>query len=381
MKAPKRTKIWLLPIAILILVQCKPPNKSFNPDLVLVNGKIITVDSTDQIVEALAIKDGKILAIGSSEEIAALAGEITKKIDLAGRTVTPGLLDSHIHLSSSPWNSPDVVDLSYPNAKSIVEIKQLISEQVDKVSPGEWVQADGLDEGKLEEQRLILAEELDEVSPENPVWLSHTTGHYGVANTKALELAGINDDTPNPPEGIIERNSKGEANGTLKESAMGFVYRKLPPITVKDIEGGVAHMIKALNSEGMTGIKDPTVNEKRWKAYKNVLKSDSLNLRVFGLAVNRKFQHEWPYNNINVFRVPLPLVMSIWFWEALKFLLMVVAVPAQLGYMMNGTKISQGWIKETMVFPIFNPIRCEPCYQKFTRLESMLAPTPLEIAP
>lgn len=288
MKGVVGKKLWFIPIAILLLVQCQTASDIPAPDLILVNGKIITVDSTDQIVEALAIKDGKILAIGTSEEISALAVEASKKIDLGGRTVTPGLLDSHIHLSSSPWNSPDVVDLSYPNAKNIDDIKQLISEQVDKVSPGEWVQADGLDEGKLEEQRLILAEELDEVSPENPVWLSHTTGHYGVANTKALELAGITAKTPNPPEGIIERDLKGVANGTLKESAMGLVYRKLPPITVKDIEGGVGHMIKALNSEGMTGVKDPTINEKRWQAYKNLLKSDSLNLRVFGLWVGGK---------------------------------------------------------------------------------------------
>jgi predicted amidohydrolase YtcJ len=290
MKTNIKSKINLIfiAIAIMALVSCASSDEDKIPDLILVNGKIITVDSTGRIAEAIAIREDRILAIGSTGDIEALAGEATRRIDLNKRTVTPGLLDSHIHLSSSPWNSPNVVDISYPEAKNIEDIKRLISEKVEKVLPGEWIQAVGLDEGKLEEQRLITAEELDEISPDNPVWLSHTTGHYGVVNTKALEVAEIDRDTENPPEGIIDRDEIGNATGTLKESAMGLIYRKLPPTTVQDIENGIIYMTNALNSEGMTGVKDPTLNNKRWEAYKNVLNSGKLNLRVFGLWMGGK---------------------------------------------------------------------------------------------
>jgi len=279
--------IWIIGV-IMVLISCNSSNNIDSPDLILVNGKIITVDSTDRIVEAIAIKDGKIQAIGNSKEIADMAGEDTRRIDLNNRTVTPGLLDSHIHFSASPFNTPNTVDVSYPNAKNISDIKRLISEQIEKTSSGEWIQGVGLDEGKLEEQRLITAKELDEVSPDNPVWISHTTGHYGVANTKALELAGVNSETADPPEGIIDRDSQGVATGTLKESAMGLVYRILPSTSVEDIERGITHMTQAVNAEGMTGVKDPTLKKQRWAAYKNVLDSEKLNLRVFGLWIGGK---------------------------------------------------------------------------------------------
>ncbi|MFV0336660.1 MAG: amidohydrolase [Chthoniobacterales bacterium] len=254
-----------------------------HPDLILVNGKIITVDNNDRIVEALAIRNGKILALGNSEEIKALSGEGTRRIDLKGNTVTPGLLDAHMHLSASPFTIPNMIDVRYPNVKSIDDIKSLISAQIKKVSPGEWIQGKGLDEGKIKEKRLITAKELDEISPNNPVWLSHTTGHYGVANTKALEIAEIDATTPNPPEGIIERDASGTATGTLIESAMTLIYQKLPPLTVEDIEKGIAHMSDLLNSEGMTGAKDPTLTDERWEAYKNLLDSKKLKVRVLGL--------------------------------------------------------------------------------------------------
>lgn len=290
MNSKLRNKIGLIVIVIstLTLVQCKPNASIMAPDIILLNGKIITVDSTDRIAEAIAIKGNKIQAIGSTSEIEQLAGNETVRIDLNNKTVTPGLLDSHIHLSSSPWNNPNVVDISYPAAKNIEDIKRLISEKVQQVSPGEWIQAQGLDEGKLEDKRLITAVELDEISSQNPVWLLHTTGHYGVANSKALALAQIDKDTKNPPEGIIERDRNGKVTGTLKESAMGLIYQQLPDITVEDIENGISHMVNALNSEGMTGVKDPGLNTERWQAYKNILNADKLNLRVFGLWMGGK---------------------------------------------------------------------------------------------
>ena len=285
---PVALKIIRLSLLSIALIGCGAPAEQEAPDLILVGGNIITVDSTDRIAEALAIKENVITAIGTTQEIEALAGEATQRIDLNNRTVTPGLLDAHIHFSASPWSIPNMIDLSYPNVKSITEAKALIAQKAKAVKPGEWIQGVGWDEGKLEEQRLITARDLDEVSPDHPVWLRHTTGHYGVVNSAALELANINSDTPNPPEGIIDRDPSGKATGVLKESAMDLVYEQLPPSTIEDIEAGIIHMTKALHKEGMTGIKDPTLTDKRWQAYQNVLDAGHLNLRVFGLWIGGK---------------------------------------------------------------------------------------------
>lgn len=276
-------KIVIFGLLCFSIVQSNAQQKISFPDLILVNGNIITVDNEDRIAEAIAIRDNKIIAIGSTQEIEALAGKATPRIDLNKRTVTPGLLDAHIHFSSSPWTIPNMIDLSYPNVKSIKEVKELIAQKVKTVKPGEWIRGIGWDEGKLSEKRLITATDLDEVSPDNPVWLQHTTGHYGWANTKALQLAKINSGTPDPPEGVIEKDQSGKPTGVLKESAMGMVSKLLPSSTIKDIEAGISYLTKALNEEGMTGIKDPTLGDMRWQAYKNILDADKLHLRVFGL--------------------------------------------------------------------------------------------------
>jgi predicted amidohydrolase YtcJ len=258
------------------------------PDLILFNGTIITVDINDRVAEAIAIKENLVIAIGSTKEIKALAGRSTKTIDLKKHTVTPGLIDAHIHFSSSPWTVPNMIDLSYPNATNIQDIKRLIADKVKEIRPGEWVHGVGWDEGKLAEKRLISASDLDEVSPRNPVWLTHTTGHYGVANSVALELAGIGADTKDPPEGLIDRDKNHKATGVLKETAMRIVGRLLPSSSTENIESGIETMTRALNAEGMTGIKDPGLTDARWQAYQNVLKADKLNLRVFGLWMGGK---------------------------------------------------------------------------------------------
>ena len=275
-------RMFLGSIFCVLLFNCQTQHDDF-PDLILTGGKIITVDSADQIFEALAIKGNIITAIGTTKEIETLAGESTRRIDLSNRTVTPGLLDAHIHLTNNPWSKPNVIDLSYPNVKSIADVKGLIARKTQDVGPGDWIQGVGWDEGKLSEQRMITAKDLDEVSPNNPVWLSHTTGHYGVVNTPAMRLAGIHRNTRNPPEGVIDRDPSGNPTGVLKESAMGLIYPLLPPSSVKNIQEGIVYMAGELNKEGMTGVKDPTLSAKSWQAYQNALKSDSLSIRVFGL--------------------------------------------------------------------------------------------------
>ncbi len=143
------------------------------PELILIHGHVLTVDAQDSTAQALAVRDGKITAVGTDEEISRLADAATKRIDLHGRTATPGLIDSHAHIAEAGVNALYHVELS--DASSIAEIVRRVQAGVAALKPGEWLQGDGWDEGKLGERRYVMAADLDRVSPRNPVWLTQTT--------------------------------------------------------------------------------------------------------------------------------------------------------------------------------------------------------------
>ena len=253
------------------------------PDLILVNGTIITVDASDSIAQAVAIRGDKIIAVGDTTFIDSLGGPNTRRIDLNGRTVTPGLLDAHAHFSPSQFNRPDILDLSYPRLKSIKDVQSAIAGVAKELPPGQWIQGRSWDEGKFTERRLITVQDLDNIASEHPVWLSHTTGHYGVANSLALRLAKIQSETPDPPSGTIDRDYNGHPTGVLKETAQDLVAALIPPLTETEMERGIREMSRAFNAEGMTGVKDPEISGKTWEAYQRVLANDDLSVRVFAL--------------------------------------------------------------------------------------------------
>jgi predicted amidohydrolase YtcJ len=253
------------------------------PDLILVNGTIITVDGSDRIAQALAIQGERISAVGDTAFIDSLAGTNTRRIDLDGRTVLPGLLDAHAHFSPSQFNRPDILDLSYPGVKSIKEVQEAIAKRAKELPPGQWIQGRSWDEGKFTERRLITVRDLDTIAAEHPVWLSHTTGHYGVANSAALRLAKIQSETLDPPSGTIDHDSSGHPTGILKETAQDLVLALIPPLTQAEMEQGIREMARAFNAEGMTGVKDPEISDKTWEAYRRVLANDELTVRAFTL--------------------------------------------------------------------------------------------------
>src|SRR5262249_11431303 len=141
----------------------------------------------DSIAQALVIHDGKITAVGSNEEIRKFAPKSAIVIDLHGLTVTPGLIDTHCHFDETSV----LYDITLSEVTSIKDTVELVRKKAATLKPGEWIRGAGWDEGKFIEHRLISASDLDAVSPDNPVWLQNTTGHYGVANSYALRLAKI----------------------------------------------------------------------------------------------------------------------------------------------------------------------------------------------
>jgi len=252
-------------------------------DVILVNGRVLTVDANDRIAQAVAITGNRITAIGSTADVERTAGPNTRRIDLQGRAVTPGLLDAHAHFSGGGGDRLFVVDLSYPNVKSIADVAAAIRAKVASSAKGAWIQGRGWDEGKLAERRLITAKDLDAVAPDNPVFLTQTTGHYGVANSAALRLAGVSKDTRDAAGGTIDRAADGAPTGVLKEGAMSLVRRLIPPRTAAETEAGIRDFVKAFNAEGMTGLKDPGISSQVWDLYRKVERDSALTVRVFAL--------------------------------------------------------------------------------------------------
>jgi predicted amidohydrolase YtcJ len=251
-------------------------------DIVLLNGRVLTVDANDTVHDALAIKGERIMAVGSNTDIAALAGRGTRRIDLGGRTVTPGLLDTHLHMSTATREVYEI-NLNYPMVRNMADVRRLLRERVATAAKGEWIRGNGWDEGKLDERRYIYATDLDAVSPDNPVVLVHTMNHYLVANSAALRAAGITRDTPDPPGGIIDRGPDGEPTGVLKEFAKALVNDIAPGYTTAQFHDAVAKVAQRASSECLTGIKDPGIGERQWSNYQQLRSESKLPLRIAAL--------------------------------------------------------------------------------------------------
>jgi len=190
-------------------------------DLLLYNGKIVTVDSAFSIRQAIVVNDGRVVAVGGNE----LRNRYTaaRTIDLRGRTVIPGFHDTHIHLAG---HSRRYIDLN--ETTSLAQLKQQVSDKAKELGPKEWITGQGWDEYHFtDEVRKPVRADLDAAAPNNPVVLTRAGGHSSVGNSKALELADINKATPNPDRGIIEKDPNGEPNGVIRER--NDLYTRLVP--------------------------------------------------------------------------------------------------------------------------------------------------------
>ena len=248
-------------------------------DLVLLNGTVITVDDKETIAEAIAVKDGRITFVGTTANARGYVTGQTKVIDLAGRTATPGLIDTHVHFSE-PSDSLDLGD-----ARSMDDVIAKVRARAATVPEGAWVRGGGWDEGKLKEKRYITAADLDKAAPGHPVYLTHTTGHYGVANSLALKLSNITRETKDPPGGTIDRDKDGNPTGVLKERATGLVARGGGG-SGRDgdrMRENVLRIIDGFNREGMTGAKDLNVSQAKWDLYRQLLDEGKLHVRVAAL--------------------------------------------------------------------------------------------------
>jgi len=256
-------------------------------DMVLVNGKVVTVDSDDSIVEAVAVKNGKILAVGSTDEIKSLAGEGTEILDLEGKTVLPGIIDTHTHPSGAAVRFYEI-NCRSPPMESIGEILGMVAEKVTDVGPGKWIRCSNYNDIKLREKRHITRWELDGVAPDNPVFISKETGHLYVVNSKAFELAEVTKETPDPPGGKIDRTEEGEATGLLYETAGSLVSNLIPPYTVEDVKEGMKKVWAQFSEWGVTTTHDASAHRDAIRAYQQLLSEGVRRVRTLLMVSARR---------------------------------------------------------------------------------------------
>ena len=256
-------------------------------DMVLSNGKVVTIDTNESIAEAVAIKFGRILAVGSNEQIKSLIGSETEVIDLKGRTMIPGLLESHCHISTAEGlqRTLGIIDASQEGGvKSLVDILAKIAEQAKKKPKGEWINVAKEDESKLVEKTHPYKWDLDKVAPDHPVMITTVGGHFSIVNSKAFEMAGVTRETPDPDGGRFERDPEtGELTGWIHETAALVLqpirYGRDP--TLEEAMEDIRWMANQYVASGLTYAYDGAVRQGVMiRAYQELLKRGELPLRI-----------------------------------------------------------------------------------------------------
>jgi predicted amidohydrolase YtcJ len=247
-------------------------------DLIVHNGKVVTVDAKFTVTEALAVKGGKVVAVGPSADVLKLKGPETRVIDAAGKTVLPGLYDSHTHPVGAALSEAGE---PLPNLKSIPEVLDHIKKKAADTPKGKWIVIRYAFPTRLKEARFPTKAELDGVSPDHPV-LYHA-GPAGICNSVALKLSGVTKDTPNPPAGLVEKDpATGEPTGMLR-NAYG-VLKGVPggggDVPPEKRREAVKKLLRLYNEHGLTSIADRNAGRDNLDMYLGLQKSGELTIRV-----------------------------------------------------------------------------------------------------
>ena len=237
-----------------IAAGCTAPGRGIAPDTIWVNGTVVTMEG-ERVVQAVAVLGDLIVAVGSDAAVRGLAGPETRVVDLDGRTMTPGFYAAHDHFPGSGRVAVTQVDLNSPPIGGIENMDQLVAAlraRAEELPEGQWVSGRGYDDTLLAEQRHPTRADLDKASTTHPIYISHTSGHLGVANSLALELAGVTRDTPDPPGGVVRKDpDTGEPDGVFEESG-GMVSRLIPPPTPEQTMEAYRWAVEDYVEDGVT---------------------------------------------------------------------------------------------------------------------------------
>jgi predicted amidohydrolase YtcJ len=299
MRMIPRSRTLLLALAALAACSAQgtpavsPPTASAPPqpamsatdaaDMVLHNGKIFLADSANTVVQALAVRGGRVVAAGTDAQVRGMTGPRTETVDLQGRLVTPGFNDAHIHFAQGGLG---LLNVSLLGTTSLAEIERRVAEAAAQAQPGEWILGRGWDHTRLPASELGAGgwptrEILDRAAPNNPVLLSRVDGHTVWTNSAAMRLAGIGRGTPNPAGGDIVRDAGGEATGIFKESAQDVIYQQVPEPTLAQARRGIRAALDLAARTGVTSVQT-NASEMDLQIYRALADADSLSVRVYG---------------------------------------------------------------------------------------------------
>ena len=259
----------MLAFALMLLTQA---------DLVVTNARVYTADVNRPTAEAFAVREGRIVFVGSQRGALALAGPKTQRLDLAGRTVLPGIVDAHAHLLGL-GQALRTVDLR--GTRSYEEIVSRMAERARSVPAGTWIRGRGWDQNDWADTRFPTHEALSRALPNHPVYLTRVDGHAALVNVKALEAARVNAATRDPEGGRFIRDSAGNPTGVLIDAAQGVVTSASPPVSKAELREQTLAAIAEANRWGLTGIHDAGVGTEGIDVYQELAREGRYNLRNY----------------------------------------------------------------------------------------------------
>ncbi|MEH7379560.1 amidohydrolase [Bacillus sp. JJ1533] len=246
-------------------------------------GRIYTMEREQNVVEAVFVEDGTVIATGFKDELENnYNSQITKRMDLKGNTMFPGFVDSHMHLIG---HGEKLLKLDFSNMTSSTQISNAIQEYIKDKPAGQWIIGEGWNENQLPDRKIFHRNELDELAPNYPLMLKRICRHAVVVNTKALELAGITDETPNPEGGVIVRDLNGNATGYLLDQAQELVKKVIPAVTEEYIQNALHSSIKDCLRVGLVGGHTEDLNYyggflRTYKAFQKIINEDNCKFRA-----------------------------------------------------------------------------------------------------
>jgi predicted amidohydrolase YtcJ len=270
----------LLIVLIVSLLTLTPfQSQVASADLVFKNGNVYTANDKAPQAQAIAIKGDRIVFVGANADVQRFVGPNTRVVDLQGKTVLPGFTDSHQHLSGVGQRE---MTLNLEGTSSLEDFLAKVKARVDQARPGDWITGRGWIETHWKPPVFPTRSDLDKVAPNNPMILARADGHGSVANSAALNLAGITKDTPNPFGGEISKDKQsGEPNGMLLDSAQGLVRRRVPPTSAEDAERAVVLGVKRNIELGWTQIQDAGGGYNDVEIFKKLYAAGTIKLRIY----------------------------------------------------------------------------------------------------
>jgi predicted amidohydrolase YtcJ len=252
-------------------------------DLIVTNARIYTVDETRPLVEAFAVRGGRIAFAGDLRGALTLKGPQTRVLDLGGRTVIPGMVDAHGHVAGL-GSALAIVDLT--GASSYDEIIARVVAKAKTVAPGTWVTGRGWDQNRWADTRFPTHEKLSAAIPNNPVLLERVDGHANLANKKAMDAAGVSAATKDPAGGRIEHLADGSPSGVFVDNAQGIMQRVVPAVSHDELKRQVLSAIAETQRWGLTGVHDPGEPQEVLDIYEELGKAGMINSRIYAMIAD-----------------------------------------------------------------------------------------------